>query len=434
MISSKDGIIGFAIGDAMGVPVEFTNREKLMRNPITSMVGFMGHNVPKGTWSDDTSMTLATMDSITKANGNIITNDMADKFLEWMEQGKYTPDGKIVDIDRTTLRALGKYKTTRRSAVNCGCTSNTDNGNGSLMRMLPIVYYSYLNWLEQDKILKLVAGISSITHANELVIMGCYMYVNYAIELLNTNNRKTAYTKIQNLDYSMFSMPTIRAYTRILDNEIYRYSIDEIKSSSYIVDTLEAVLWVLINTDTYNQAIIGAINLGSDTDTIAACTGGLAGIIYGIKNINPDWKIDLRKYEEIIEICEKFDETLYKLKNIENNNIPMDRNELLRKIEIVNEDIIKVPADALVCANTSGTLGQGGEGNIFSSAGIELENKCKEFDVIPKGQAKVTRAYELIRNTLYIQLYQNGMTKKKTNQNEILQECYKNIFSNFSRL
>ena len=280
MISSKDGIIGFAIGDAMGVPVEFTNREKLMRNPITSMVGFMGHNVPKGTWSDDTSMTLATMDSITEANGDIITNDMADKFLEWMEQGKYTPGGKIVDIDRTTLRALGKYKTTRRSAVNCGCTSNTDNGNGSLMRMLPIVYYSYLNWLEQDKILKLVAGISSITHANELVIMGCYMYVNYAIELLNTNNRKTAYTKIQNLDYSMFSMPTIRAYTRILDNEIYHYSIDEIKSSSYIVDTLEAVLWVLINTDTYNQAIIGAINLGSDTDTIAACTGGLAGIIY----------------------------------------------------------------------------------------------------------------------------------------------------------
>ena len=217
------------------------------------------------------------------------------------------------------------------------------------------------------------------------------MYVNYAIELLNTNNRKTAYTKIQNLDYSMFSMPTIRAYTRILDNEIYRYSIDEIKSSSYIVDTLEAILWVLINTDTYNQAIIGAINLGSDTDTIAACTGGLAGIIYGIKSINSDWKIDLRKYSEIIEICEKFDETLYKINGRENNNIPIDKNELLRKIEIVNEDITKVPADALVCANTSGILGQGGEGNIFSSAGIELENKCKEFDVIPKGQAKAIK-------------------------------------------
>ena len=120
MISSKDGIIGFAIGDAMGVPVEFTNREKLMRNPITSMEGFMSHNVPKGTWSDDTSMTIATMDSIINSNGDIIANDMANRFLEWMEKGEYTPGGKIVDIDRTTLRALGKYKTTRRSAVNCG--------------------------------------------------------------------------------------------------------------------------------------------------------------------------------------------------------------------------------------------------------------------------------------------------------------------------
>ena len=286
MISSKDGIIGFAIGDAMGVPIEFTSREKLMRNPVTTMLGNMSHNVPKGTWSDDTSLTLATMDSIIQNKGNIVTNDMADRFIEWMEKGKYTPNGKLVDIDRTTLRALGKYKTTRRSAINCGGTGNVDNTNASLMRMLPIVYYAYLNWLEQDQILELVAKVSSITHANEIVIMGCYMYVNYALELLETNNRKKAYSKIQNLNYSMFSMQTIREYTRILDREIFNYSIDEIKSSSNIVDTLEAVLWVLMNTDNYNQAIIGAINLGSDTDTIAACTGGLAGIVYGIKDIN----------------------------------------------------------------------------------------------------------------------------------------------------
>ncbi len=428
MISSKDGIIGFAIGDAMGVPVEFTNREKLMRNPITSMEGFMSHNVPKGTWSDDTSMTIATMDSIINSNGDIIANDMANRFLEWMEKGEYTPGGKIVDIDRTTLRALGKYKTTRRSAVNCGCTSNTDNGNGSLMRMLPIVYYSYLNWLEQDKILKLVAGLSSITHANELVIMGCYMYVNYAIELLNTNNRKAAYSKIQNLDYSMFSMPTIRAYTRILDHEIYHYGIDEIKSSSYIADTLEAVLWVLINTDTYNQAIIGAINLGSDTDTIAACTGGLAGIIYGIKSINSDWKIDLRKYSELIDLCEKFDEVLYKLNGKEINNNTVNKNDILRRIEIVNDEITEVPADALVCANTSGNLGRGGEGTIFSRAGIELENKCKEFDELSKGQAKVTRAYRIDTKYIIHTVVPKWYDESETNQNELLEECYKNIF------
>ena len=428
MISSKDGIIGFAVGDAMGFPVEFTNREILMEKPITSMVGFMRHNVKKGTWSDDTSMTIATMDSIINSNGDIVANDMANRFLDWMENGKYTPGGKIVDIDRTTLRALGKFKTTRRSAINCGCTSNTDNGNGSLMRMLPIIYYSYLNWLEQDRILKLVAGISSITHANELVIMGCYMYVNYALELLNTNNRKNAYAKIQNLDYSMFSMQTIRAYSRILDGEIYRYSIEDIRSSSNIVDTLEAVLWVLMNTDTYNQAIIGAVNLGSDTDTVAACTGGLAGIIYGIKNINPDWKIDLRKYEEIIEICEKFDETLYKLNGKEINKNYLDRSEILRRVEIVNGDITEISSDALVCANSSGDLSRGGEGTIFTKAGLELENKCKEFDELEKGQAKVARAYRI--NTKYIihTIVPKWYDEKEKNQNELLSKCYENIF------
>ena len=428
MISSKDGIIGFAVGDAMGVPVEFTNREILMEKPVTSMIGFMRHNVKKGTWSDDTSMTIATMDSIISSNGNIVANDMANRFLDWMENGKYTPGGKIVDIDRTTLRALGKFKTTRRSAVNCGCTSNTDNGNGSLMRMLPIIYYSYLNWLEQDRILKLVAGISSITHANELVIMGCYMYVNYALELLSTNNRKNAYAKIQNLDYSMFSMQTIRSYSRILDGEIYHYGIDEIKSSSNIVDTLEAVLWVLMNTDTYNQAIIGAVNLGSDTDTVAACTGGLAGIIYGIKSINPEWKIDLRKYEEIIEICEKFDETLYKLNGKEINKNYLSRSDILRRIEIVNGDITEIPVDALVCANSSGDLSRGGEGTIFPKAGLELENKCKEFDELEKGQVKVTRAYRI--NTKYIihTIVPKWYDESEKNQNELLSKCYENIF------
>ena len=303
MISSKDGIIGFAIGDAMGVPVEFTNREKLMRNPITSMEGFMSHNVPKGTWSDDTSMTIATMDSIINSNGDIIANDMANRFLEWMEKGEYTPGGKIVDIDRTTLRALGKYKTTRRSAVNCGCTSNTDNGNGSLMRMLPIVYYSYLNWLEQDKILKLVAGISSITHANELVIMGCYMYVNYAIELLNTNNRKAAYSKIQNLDYSMFSMPTIRAYTRILDHEIYHYGIDEIKSSSYIVDTLEAQF-------SLNDTTLTA-NLTNNVTSASYCTttGNICTPNTSASISNNSYTVELEELEEEQVVCTQLNGT-----------------------------------------------------------------------------------------------------------------------------
>ena len=182
-----------------------------------------------------------------------------------------------------------------------------------------------------------------------------------------------------------------------------------------------------MNTDNYNQAIIGAINLGSDTDTIAACTGGLAGIVYGIKDINSDWKIDLRKYTRIEELCEEFDETLYTI-NGKTSKMIINKNNILRRIEIVNSDITKIPADALICANTSNKLGRGGEGPIFSMAGIELENKCKELEECPTGDVKITRAYNI--NTKYIihTVVPKWYDETINNQEELLKECYKNIF------
>ena len=108
----------------------------------------------------------------------------------------------------------------------------------------------------------------------------------------------------------MFSSSTINRYNRILNNDISIYKLDEIKSTGYIVDTLEATLWVLLNTTSYNQAIIGAINLGNDTDTVGACVGGLAGIIYGVDTISKEWKKNLIKYDYICELCTKFDKVL----------------------------------------------------------------------------------------------------------------------------
>ena len=78
------------------------------------------------------------------------------------------------------------------------------------------------------------------------------------------------------------------------------------------MDTLEAALWVLLNTNSYNQSIIKAINLGNDTDTVGACVGGLAGIYYGLEKINQEWKNDLLKYEYIKDLCNKFNDVLNK--------------------------------------------------------------------------------------------------------------------------
>lgn len=309
MLDSINGIIGLAIGDAMGVPLEFCIREKLMENITTTMKGYGSHNVPKGSWSDDTSMTLATIDSIVQKE-EVDIFDIANKFIMWMREAKYTPEGRVFDIGRTTLQALATCELNVENALNSGKTGEMDNGNGSLMRILPIAYYCFSKKYNNELILEIVRKVSAITHAHEISIMGCYIYVCYAIELLKGINKNKAYKNIKKLDYTMFSQDTINRYDRILNKNISKLKMNEISSQGYIVSTLEATFWVLLNTDSYNQSIIGAINLGNDTDTVGACTGGLAGILYGADTINQDWKNDLIKYDYIVNLCNEFNKVL----------------------------------------------------------------------------------------------------------------------------
>ena len=311
----KNGIIGFVVGDTMGVPVEFNSREKLLLNPVTEMLEYGTHNMPKGCWSDDTSMTLATMDSIIKCK-EINTNDMADKFIKWYRNGEYTATGIMFDIGTTTQQALVKYQRGIDIASKCGGEREYDNGNGSLMRMLPIAYYCYLKGLEDTEILKIVKEVSSITHRHPISILGCYIYVRLAIELLKGKGLLQAYQEIKKLDYLYFTEDTIYKYERILNNDIGLYNINEISSNGYIVSTLEAVIWTLINSKSFNETIIKAINLGEDTDTVGACVGGLAGIYYGIENIKQKWKDNILRYDYIINMCKEFEKIINKLKKL----------------------------------------------------------------------------------------------------------------------
>lgn len=308
----KNGIIGFVVGDTIGVPVEFNSRERLLLNPVTEMLEYGTHNMPKGCWSDDTSMTLATMDSIIKCK-EINTNDMADRFIKWYRNGEYTATGIMFDIGTTTKQALIKYQRGIDIASKCGGEREYDNGNGSIMRMLPIAYYCYLKSLEDTEILKIVKEVSSITHRHQISILGCYIYVRLAMELLKGKELLQAYQEIKKLDYSYFTEDTIYKYERILNNDIGLYNINDISSNGYIVSTLEAVIWTLINSKSFNETIIKAINLGEDTDTVGACVGGLAGIYYGIENINQKWKDNILRYDYIINMCNEFEEIINKL-------------------------------------------------------------------------------------------------------------------------
>lgn len=306
----KNGIIGFAIGDALGVPAEFKSRNELERYPIKNMVGYGTYNLPEGTWSDDTSMTLATIHSIIET-GTIDTNNIADKFLKWYRHAEYTATNETFDIGRTTLQALAKYELKQDEAVNCGGSDEYDNGNGSLMRILPLAYYIYYKQIKDaNKIYELVKDVSSITHAHEVSVLGCYIYVIYTLSLLEGKAKNKAYMTIKEADYSMFSENALNKYSRILKDDISKFELDEISSSGYVVSTLEAAMWLFLNANDYKTTILKAVNLGDDTDTVAAITGGLLGIYYGIDSIKDNWKQTLKRYDYIVDLCNNFYEKI----------------------------------------------------------------------------------------------------------------------------
>ena len=306
MSKIKDGIIGHAIGDAMGVPVEFCIREKLLINPVTDMIGYGSHQVPEGFWSDDTSMEIALIDSyITK--GKFDYDDIMTKFNNWVNYGEYTPSGEVFDIGRTCLKAIRNYNHGNIKATDCGLTGFNSNGNGSLMRILPVAYYCFYNKLKQNDIYNIVKDISSLTHRHEISILGCDIYINYVLFLLNGKDKYSAYNMVKLIDYSMFSDESLDLYSRILKDDISKLTVNDIKSSGYVIDTLEASLWVLLKSKNYKESIIGAINLGNDTDTIGAITGSMSGIVYGYDEIPEKWLNKLAKRDYLEKLCNDFE-------------------------------------------------------------------------------------------------------------------------------
>lgn len=305
----KAGIMGFAVGDALGVPVEFLNRDLLQRRPLKEMIGYGSHRVPEGTWSDDTSLMIAAMDSI-KENGDVNFDDIMYKFTEWVNYAKYTATDELFDIGISTSKAISNFKRGEKP-TNCGTKGINENGNGSLMRILPFVYYlKFSNFSEEEKTI-LINQASALTHAHEISQLGCKIYTDYVTLLLDGVDKVKALDLLKEIDYNKYySNDSIKVYQRILKGDLKSLDIDQIRSSGYVVDSLEASLWCTVKNDTYEDAVVAAINLGEDTDTIGAITGSLNGIIYGKNNIPERWLNKLRKKDYLEELSNQFISTI----------------------------------------------------------------------------------------------------------------------------
>ena len=302
---TRASTLGFVIGDAIGVPVEFLSREELAKDPVTSMRGYGSHHVEAGTWSDDTSMTLGTMKAIADT-GMIDYHAIMDNFAAWADQGEFTVDGIVFDMGITCRNAILNYQRTNCHPTEAGLSETFSNGNGSLMRMLPIALYGHYQNLSADKLKEIVNNVSSLTHAHDISRLGCYLYVAFTLSLLKGESLETAYEAMLQVDLEGYSQEAIESYSRIFNRKLKELSIDEIQSTGYVVHSLEASLWVLLHTSSFEQAIIQSVNLGNDTDTIAAITGSMAAIVYGAESMPSEWVEAIRNKEYLYEIVDNF--------------------------------------------------------------------------------------------------------------------------------
>lgn len=309
------GILGLCVADAVGVPVEFCGREALARKPVTDMQGFGTHAQPPGTWSDDTSMTLCLLDSLSHG---VDYGDIMQRLSAWLFEAQYTPYDEVFDVGNTSRDAIVRFKG-GAEPLSCDGAGEYDNGNGALMRILPLVFELHFTYgerfFENEAAVDLINNISALTHAHMRSLIACGLYLSvadmlmggmqlkYAIEL-GLGNGLTYYNA--HPEYAR----ELAHFKRLTEEGFARRSEDDIKSSGYVVDTLEAAIWCLLNSCSYEECVLRAVNLGNDTDTVAAVAGGLAGMHYGYESIPAKWLAKIPKLQYITGLCAAYYETL----------------------------------------------------------------------------------------------------------------------------
>jgi ADP-ribosyl-[dinitrogen reductase] hydrolase len=308
--SIKDAFLGFATGDALGVPVEFETREWLQENPVQGMLGGMRYNQPPGTWSDDSSMLFCTAESLCRGYD---LEDIALQFSKWKNERFWTPRGRVFDIGIQTSKAIARIDRFLEMGLRIKPipelgVNEKENGNGSLMRILPLAFF--LKDKPAEEGYRIIREVSALTHAHARAVTGCFIYVRFIMSLLEGQDKHQAYAELRNFIPDFCRKNTgsteYEFYSRILSNNIADFPESTIRSSAYVLHTLEACLWCVMRNDNYRDTVLQAVNLGEDTDTVAALAGGLAGIIYGRDQIPEEWTAILVRKEDILELAVRF--------------------------------------------------------------------------------------------------------------------------------
>jgi len=306
----KDVLFGVAVGDALGVPVEFRSRDELQKDPVTGMGGYGTHNQPPGTWSDDSSLTFCLAEALTEG---FDLNVIGQNFVRWHRKGYWSAHGKIFDIGGITWRALSRIHSGVAPEM-AGDDGDWSNGNGSLMRILPLLFY--VAGKPPAERYRLTQQVSALTHRHVRSVISCFICLEFAGYIMHGADKNESYNSLRSatpgmLESFAISPEEIQHFDRILRKNIFNLPQEQIVSDGFVVHTLEAAMWCVMKTSSYSKAVLKAVNLGRDTDTTAAVAGGLAGLLYGYDSIPEEWISLLARRRDIENLAERLQSVMH---------------------------------------------------------------------------------------------------------------------------
>jgi ADP-ribosyl-[dinitrogen reductase] hydrolase len=280
-------LLGLAVGDAVGAAVEFQPRDSFPA--LTDMIGGGPFNLAAGEWTDDTTMALCLAESLLAAD-ELDQTDLMVRLQGWLARGENTVPGKCFDIGATTRAAIERFAAD--GVATAGIQAATSAGNGSLVRLAPLAIFSAAS---AERAAVLAVKQSRTTHAAQTCLDACQLFSAQLVDALNGADEEVALRqRVMALSPSVLFISAGEYKTKARA---------EIKSSGFVVHTLEAALWSVWQTGNFRDAVLTAANLGDDSDSVAAVAGQLAGALYGAGAIPDAWLAKLAWRSKIEELA-----------------------------------------------------------------------------------------------------------------------------------
>ncbi|AEJ13385.1 ADP-ribosyl-(dinitrogen reductase) hydrolase [Pseudomonas putida S16] len=285
---AQGALLGLAIGDAVGTTLEFQRRDQ---GQVSDMVGGGPFRLAPGEWTDDTSMALCLADTYA-SQGKFDFATFADAMVRWYRQGENSANGRCFDIGNVTRRALEGWEA--QGLAWMGNLEASTAGNGSLIRLAPTAIFRRhslsATWWES-------VTQSSVTHRAIEVSECCKLFGAQLHLALNGADKEEALSP---------KVRPLQPRALIINAGEYKHKTrEQIRSSGYVVDTLEAALWAVWNTDNFRDAILLAANLADDADSVAATAGQIAGALYGVSGMPPEWVAKVAWSRHICELASR---------------------------------------------------------------------------------------------------------------------------------